>query len=444
MLDVFAIIAFVIICASISVPMIVKIIVFAALLVHFFYSLYHITDQPSTLKEKMEYTLQRNLDDSIRYGMTTPGSPSQGTGKDAHRTRAYMAPKEMQSWLRARTVSSDEEAKLDAETEFRMQLRRVDDLKWDTYKKIEEAEERLYKYEGKQLRIPVVEKEDFQGRTCINCGSNMSWNRESKILVCPFCGKTQTLSEKAGKPTLKDIDMALEDGLYPKASAMVVELRKENKTDPQLILRSLRCSLRTSNISQALFEERKNPVTLQKILDRSEWDLLSETLPNRSKDFPRKAKKYCILSMRLLGVEPTSKAPTEEEQSEITKPVAPSYSYDSSPAEIVIWILSALFVGVPCIYSIIWPVLKEDSGKILLAFLFLFFTAIFVAIVALSLIAAYNWLTGAGLPDGGRTMKSLSKQPTAAEIQKAREMRRQQEEQRDQLFAELQELEKDI
>ena len=148
--------------------------------------------------------------------------------------------------------------------------------------------------------------------------------------------------------------------------------------------------------------------------------------------------------MRLLGVEPTSNTPMDEEQSEITKPVAPSYTYDSTPAEIVIWILSAFFVGGPCIYYIIWSVLKDDSGKILLAILFLFFTAIFVVIVALSLIAAYNWLTGAGLPDGGRTMKSLSKQPSAAEVQKAREMRRQQEEQRDQLFAELQELEKDI
>ena len=210
----------------------------------------------------------------------------------------------------------DTKKEYETQKEFNAALRKLEDRKWNTYKKLEEAEALFKKREHTSARVAKIspEQKGMLGKTCSNCGSNMSFDASTKRLVCPFCGKTQSMSDTDGITTIKDVKLALAQERYSKASILVVELLKKKPDDLELLLISLRCSLRTPTISEGLHERRNNPAELQRVLDQDEWDKLQEIRPNGDvAAFTRMSKQYCERNMRLLGKEPRKPGDEPEE-----------------------------------------------------------------------------------------------------------------------------------
>ena len=210
----------------------------------------------------------------------------------------------------------DTKKEYETQKEFNAALRKLEDRKWNTYKKLEEAEALFKKREHTSARVAKIspEQKGMLGKTCSNCGSNMSFDASTKRLVCPFCGKTQSMSDTDGITTIKDVKLALAQERYSKASILVVELLKKKPDDLELLLISLRCSLRTPTISEGLHERRNNPAELQRVLDQDEWDKLKEIRPNGDvAAFTRMSKQYCERNMRLLGKEPRKPGDEPEE-----------------------------------------------------------------------------------------------------------------------------------
>ena len=210
----------------------------------------------------------------------------------------------------------DTKKEYETQKEFNAALRKLEDRKWNTYKKLEEAEALFKKREHTSARVAKIspEQKGMLGKTCSNCGSNMSFDASTKRLVCPFCGKTQSMSDADGITTIKDVKLALAQERYSKASILVVELLKKKPDDLELLLISLRCSLRTPTISEGLHERRNNPAELQRVLDQDEWDKLQEIRPNGDvAAFTRMSKQYCERNMRLLGKEPRKPGDEPEE-----------------------------------------------------------------------------------------------------------------------------------
>ena len=210
----------------------------------------------------------------------------------------------------------DTKKEYETQKEFNAALRKLEDRKWNTYKKLEEAEALFKKREHTSARVAKIspEQKGMLGKTCSNCGSNMSFDASTKRLVCPFCGKTQSMSDADGITTIKDVKLALAQERYSKASILVVELLKKKPDDLELLLISLRCSLRTPTISEGLHERRNNPAELQRVLDQDEWDKLKEIRPNGDvAAFTKMSKQYCERNMRLLGKEPRKPGDEPEE-----------------------------------------------------------------------------------------------------------------------------------
>ena len=210
----------------------------------------------------------------------------------------------------------DTKKEYETQKEFNAALRKLEDRKWNTYKKLEEAEALFKKREHTSARVAKIspEQKGMLGKTCSSCGSNMSFDASTKRLVCPFCGKTQSMSDTDGITTIKDVKLALAQERYSKASILVVELLKKKPDDLELLLISLRCSLRTPTISEGLHERRNNPAELQRVLDQDEWDKLQEIRPNGDvAAFTRMSKQYCERNMRLLGKEPRKPGDEPEE-----------------------------------------------------------------------------------------------------------------------------------
>jgi len=141
----------------------------------------------------------------------------------------------------------------------------------------------------------------IHGKTCSNCGSNLDFDRNRKILVCPFCGKTKLLEDTDEPVTLAAIDAAIKDGLYGRAAKMIEELKKTEPDDPRLTVRSLRCALLSPTIADALHNARKDSGEIKKFLDLSEWTLLSSQLSEKDKTFIGRVKEYCSVSTDLIN-----------------------------------------------------------------------------------------------------------------------------------------------
>ena len=147
----------------------------------------------------------------------------------------------------------------------------------------------------------------IHAKTCYNCGGNLKFDRDKKILVCPFCGKTQSLNDSGEPATLEGAIRAMKAEQYLKARNMLTELSRNEGSDPdcphdpKIILLLMLCGYRATSLADVLSENRKNASALQNLMKRSEWATLAENLPEDRKDLITDVLEFCTLSIKIEG-----------------------------------------------------------------------------------------------------------------------------------------------
>ena len=217
--------------------------------------------------------------------------------------------KSMEQWVNLQNRQK-EQALTDAKNEFNRNLRNLEKQRWDTYAKMQEAEQAFLngsRAKATSVRSSVSASVSLSGKTCSNCGGNMSFDPRRKLLICPFCGNTRSLSDTTDAYTLQDLDDAIAHGQYNKASAIVVDLKKKHPDDLDLLTRSLCCSLRAPSVFEALSSRRKLPGELQRVLDWDGWEKFDEASSTKAHAFSNQCRDFCERAMLLLGVKPKTK-----------------------------------------------------------------------------------------------------------------------------------------
>ena len=233
--------------------------------------------------------------------------------------------KSMKQWVQMQNRKK-EQAKINARNEFNSKLRNLEKQRWDTYTRMQEAEN-AYLHGSRSKATSVREaasgSASLSGKSCANCGGNMSFDPRKKLLICPFCGNTRTLTDTTDAYTLKDLDTALSNEQYNKASTIVVELRKKDPENPGLLARNFCCSLRARSVYEALSSKRKLPGELQRVLDWNGWEQFNEAPSTKARAFSNHCRSFCERSMLLLGVKPRKKRTGEEHSAYVpeTEPI---------------------------------------------------------------------------------------------------------------------------
>ena len=217
--------------------------------------------------------------------------------------------KSMEQWVNLQNRKK-EQALTDAKNEFNRNLRNLEKQRWDTYARMQEAENAFLngsRAKATSVRSSVSVPVSLSGKTCSNCGGNLSFDPRRKLLICPFCGNTRSLTDTTDAYTLQDLNDAIAHGQYNKASTIVVDLRKKDPENPDLLTRSLCCSLRAPSVYEALSSRRKLPGELQRVLDWDGWNRFDEASSTKARAFSNQCRNFCERSMLLLGVKPKEK-----------------------------------------------------------------------------------------------------------------------------------------
>ena len=141
----------------------------------------------------------------------------------------------------------------------------------------------------------------MQELNCSKCGANLKFDPISKKIVCPFCGQVdEDLEEKT--VTLGQVDQAINNGEFGKASRLVVAIKKRSpEPDPRLTLRSAYCSFQSKNMSELLTKNPKDATYFEKIMEHESFKKLDEELPEEKKSFVKKVNQYCENSLSIIS-----------------------------------------------------------------------------------------------------------------------------------------------
>ena len=141
----------------------------------------------------------------------------------------------------------------------------------------------------------------MQELNCSKCGANLKFDPISKKIVCPFCGQVdEDLEEKT--VTLGQVDQAINNGEFGKASRLVVAIKKRSpEPDPRLTLRSAYCSFQSKNMSELLTKNPKDATYFEKIMEHESFKKLDEELPEDKKSFVKKVNQYCENSLSIIS-----------------------------------------------------------------------------------------------------------------------------------------------
>ena len=141
----------------------------------------------------------------------------------------------------------------------------------------------------------------MQELNCSKCGANLKFDPISKKIVCPFCGQVdEDLEEQT--VTLGQVDQAINNGEFGKASRLVVAIKKRSpEPDPRLTLRSAYCSFQSKNMSELLTKNPKDATYFEKIMEHESFKKLDEELPEEKKSFVKKVNQYCENSLSIIS-----------------------------------------------------------------------------------------------------------------------------------------------
>ena len=141
----------------------------------------------------------------------------------------------------------------------------------------------------------------MQELNCSKCGANLKFDPISKKIVCPFCGQVdEDLEEQT--VTLGQVDQAINNGEFGKASRLVVAIKKRSpEPDPRLTLRSAYCSFQSKNMSELLTKNPKDATYFEKIMEHESFKKLDEELPEDKKSFVKKVNQYCENSLSIIS-----------------------------------------------------------------------------------------------------------------------------------------------
>ena len=189
----------------------------------------------------------------------------------------------------------------------------------------------------------------MQELNCSKCGANLKFDPISKKIVCPFCGQVdEDLEEKT--VTLGQVDQAINNGEFGKASRLVVAIKKRSpEPDPRLTLRSAYCSFQSKNMSELLTKNPKDATYFEKIMEHESFKKLDEELPEEKKSFVKKVNQYCENSLSIIsGVSDQAKKKQIEKLRKEGK-MAKLPSLQNSAKEMSLmpfWVILGVIVGI--------------------------------------------------------------------------------------------------
>ena len=144
----------------------------------------------------------------------------------------------------------------------------------------------------------------IHGKTCYNCGGNLRYDKEKRILICPFCGKTQGLDDSGEPATLEGARKAMKEGLFLKARNMLTELKDMNKKvgieeDAKITLLLMLCGYQSASFAEYLQKNQKSPSAMNNVLNRQEFNRLLKTLPEDERQYITNILEFCMTAIEV-------------------------------------------------------------------------------------------------------------------------------------------------
>ena len=203
----------------------------------------------------------------------------------------------------------------------------------------------------------------LEGKTCTSCGSNLKYDRFSKLFVCPFCGKSENPEvEKKTEVTIEQVDELIEKSNYIRAKQLLLELLQKNPNDPKLLIRSLRCDLSSHTVAEGLARYRKTKSKIEEIQQYPQWDTLKETLNDEQRPFATRSLSYLNKAQKVVEVKNkiAQKKQTSEALDRVKESTLQNDSY-SEPDKLTMF-LYVLIIGFGIIgMNMLLLLLKDES-----------------------------------------------------------------------------------
>ena len=136
-------------------------------------------------------------------------------------------------------------------------------------------------------------------KTCVSCGGELKFDRNTGLFECTFCGKIHTMRGKDVPLSLARVDADMHAHRFEKAEESLSQLIDLEPENPLFVLRDILCDFHMTSATILLSCAKSNPKTLLEIRDCEKWDDLRNCLPYEQSGMVDRIREYCDVSLKI-------------------------------------------------------------------------------------------------------------------------------------------------
>ncbi len=136
-------------------------------------------------------------------------------------------------------------------------------------------------------------------KTCVSCGGELKFDRNTGLFECTFCGKIHTMRGKDVPLSLARVDADMHAHRFEKAEESLSQLIDLEPENPLFLLRDILCDFHMTSATILLSCAKSNPKTLMEIRDCEKWDALKNCLPYEQSEMVDRIREYCDVSLKI-------------------------------------------------------------------------------------------------------------------------------------------------
>lgn len=142
----------------------------------------------------------------------------------------------------------------------------------------------------------------MEEKICKQCGGNLRYDRDKKMLECAYCGRTFAANEDNLDVSVESVEKLIAAGRYSPAESMIKELMKTSADDPKVIYYRILCYYQDKSVASILIKYKKNTKRLRMIKAMPEWRELADKLPEDKRVIVARVGQFVDTAVELFDV----------------------------------------------------------------------------------------------------------------------------------------------